>query len=49
MNSQSRQQKKDYCRVRFKMTTRLVPVYHVLGGPFCSALGKKGKKNVPGT
>ena len=29
------------------MTIRLVPVYHVEDGPFCSVLGKKENKNVP--
>ena len=47
MNSQSRP--RNNCRVLFKMTTRLVPFYHVVNGPFCSALGKKENKNVPGT
>lgn len=49
MNSQSRQRNKDYCHVLFIMTTRLVPVSHVVDGPFCSALGKKEDKNVPVT
>ena len=38
MNSQSRP--RNNCRVLFEMTTRLVVVYHVMDGPFCSALGK---------
>lgn len=49
MNSQSRQRNKDYCHVFFVMTTRLVPVSHVVDGPFCSALSKKEDKNVPVT
>ena len=47
MNSQSRP--RNNCRVLFKTTTRLVPFYHVVNGPFRSALGKKENKNVPGT